>query len=744
MADIQLTDSSPNPQFIKADLHHPSSLWKYLKSELLHLTVVPDFWAKKDQTLSSVAGAKPLQFDAQASHDFKLGSSTPVVDVTPGLQAALRANAVANSNLFDGDPFHQATTVPNNVGYVGLGFTGSLKVAANATSGDFTFGIEDDQTIAFEYLRACPTTAKLGDATQSTLNNFVIPASLADLDSLALNDIATVSGQGSLQVSGGVSVSPAPNLLASLNLPFQEGPLNVNAGSKIALQASFTITGAYQICARRVASDALELSFLRKRGTAWKAELTASTGISVTQGTSKTDLLGELVGNLSANATLDQNRLCGLKDDERKTLNDALKKGFDRSLQVSLDATLASSDDNQVSFQYRIQPGSLNDTTRAAVQSALAGDLRGLTALELDSAGASSSILGPGVTLLNSVLQHTRDHGITFKLNLIGIVNLLSISDLILKSETLVEDGEVTIKQTVTGDRISALQEGLRQPALSRLMFESMIATATYRAANSVSLPTLECDHMHFSYAKKTDSVVLGAYLEWFVKLGILSENERKALLTAFHKTGPSTCILRTALTNDRCGALFFNASGTLRTLEDYLAIGRKALQDLLDPQNQVMDGLRAQLLNDTNWPKALKLGPPDLGTLVGLSKDDPKCQVLRNDYILITNWAGAMVAAGKAVNDLRQYVEQHSGATSDPVYEQKRQALLKPLVEMVANSPDDFSLPWGMLALYRASGAEDAAYGRAVAGAFQLERGMAQNAGAKSKVTMSPGPKAA
>jgi hypothetical protein len=43
MADIQITDAMDKPTGIAIDLKQPSSLLKYLKSELLHLAVVPDF-----------------------------------------------------------------------------------------------------------------------------------------------------------------------------------------------------------------------------------------------------------------------------------------------------------------------------------------------------------------------------------------------------------------------------------------------------------------------------------------------------------------------------------------------------------------------------------------------------------------------------------------------------------------------------------------------------------------------------
>ena len=49
MADISLTDSMDKTIYAAAiDLSHPSSLLRYLQSEVLHLAVLPDFLDRKD------------------------------------------------------------------------------------------------------------------------------------------------------------------------------------------------------------------------------------------------------------------------------------------------------------------------------------------------------------------------------------------------------------------------------------------------------------------------------------------------------------------------------------------------------------------------------------------------------------------------------------------------------------------------------------------------------------------------
>src|ERR1043166_5380070 len=119
MPDIQITDQLDKPiEDVKIDLTHPSSLITYLKTQALHLAVVPDFLARKDGVLSQAA-TKPIQFQAHASHSFGVGG-TPEIDLTPSGQATIRVNASPGTNLFDGDPFPQPAVVSNQTGYVSV------------------------------------------------------------------------------------------------------------------------------------------------------------------------------------------------------------------------------------------------------------------------------------------------------------------------------------------------------------------------------------------------------------------------------------------------------------------------------------------------------------------------------------------------------------------------------------------------------------------------------------------------
>ncbi len=729
MPDIQVTDQLDKPvETIKIDLTHPSSLVKYLKTELLHLAVVPDFLTKKNSILSQAA-PKPIQFQAKAQHKFQLGNAKPEIDITPSAQATIRVNASPGTNLFDVDPFRAAAKVPDHTGYVSVGFQGSLDLGVSGSDGDLTFGFDKTTTVNLEYLKAFPLGAgepTLGNALGQTLSSYTIPADLSDLDAFSINDIATVSGQGSMKVSGGVKVTASPNPLASVGLPLGAGTIAVKAGATAGLSASFTISGSYQLRARRKDADTIELSFFRESGTTLKTDFSASAGITAKLG--DTDLIAAVLGAISTDPTGDKKLLSDLRPAEIKTLCDAIKGGLDHSLQASVDAVLSAMTEDQAAFQYEIQPARLSPGAGVAVHKALDGDLSLLTVMEDDM--PNSDVLAPGVKMLNSVLSETRKRGVTLKINLIGILNYLTVSELIRNSETLKDNvtGDVTIKETVTGNSIAALVEPMRGEAVRKAMFDSVLVTTSYRAGKAVALPNLSCEQMHFALNQNTNQQIMGDYLRWFIALNLLTGPDGATILSQFADGGPSICVLRTSFGDADCCSMFFDEHGNLRLEPYYLEIGRQALRALLDPQHQAIDQLRYQILDDKLWSKVVnEIGAgPSLGPLVGLSADDPRVGILRGDVFVITEWAKAMVAAGALVQDVKAFVGSSDVTTlfQNNEFKKKSNALQNKMAAIVKASTIRFDEPWGMVCLFWAGGSPHTAYAETVARMLTLERG--------------------
>src|SRR4051794_33820494 len=114
MPDISFTDSMDNSvSAATIDLSHPSSLLRYIQSDVLHLAVLPDFLDRKDKILSEAA-TRPIQFTASAKHGFQLGVSTPSITVAPSGKAVISVNASPGTALFDQDSFAPPYAVPPN------------------------------------------------------------------------------------------------------------------------------------------------------------------------------------------------------------------------------------------------------------------------------------------------------------------------------------------------------------------------------------------------------------------------------------------------------------------------------------------------------------------------------------------------------------------------------------------------------------------------------------------------------
>lgn len=730
MPDFQVTDQLDKPvDSVKIDLTHPSSLVKYCRNEVLHLAVSPDFLERKDLVLTQAA-SKPIQFQAKAEQKFSIGKVIPSISITPETSATIRVNATPKSNLFEGDSFHAPARTPDATGYVSVGFEGSFDASVSETDGDISFGFEKTSGVSIEYLKAFPLgpgEPALGAALGQTMSSFVIPAELSDVTQLGINDIATVSGNGSLRVSCGVKVTAAPNPLASASLPLGLGNVSVKAGVAAGLSASFTITGSYQLRVRRTSADTFELGFYRENGTAWKADISASGGISATAASK--DIVSTVLGAISTDPAGDKQLFEDLKPAEMSKLHDAINSGVDHSLQASVDTTLSACTDDEAAFQYQIQPALLSGDARKAVEAAFTGDLTQITAMEgtMESAGK----LAEGLTMLNSLLTETRKRGVTLKINLIGILNYLTVSELIRKSEVLTEEasGDVTIKETVTGNSITAVTDPLeRAEALRKAIFESVLATTTYKAGKAVAMPELNCEQMHFALHRHTDRRIMGDYLRWFAALNIISSAERQEILSTFAKADTSTCVLRTSFSDHDCSAMFFDGAGNLRPKIYYLDFGRQAMRAMLDPENQPIDKYRYRIVDDELWQNALiHIGANvNLGPLVGLETNDPNVNVLISDVKRITDWAGAMVDVGVLVQQVRTLV-----GNTDPVklvkndeFNRRRGDLQKKLGNLLSASKEQFDTPWGMVCLYWAGGSPRTSYGKTIAGQFTLERG--------------------
>ena len=203
MPDIEITDTfGKTVDSVSVNPGDASSLFKYLKSELMHLIVLPDLLDAARKTLTQAA-PQPSQFQLKIGHRFQLGNTRPEVNITPTSRVTMRVNASPGTNLFANDPFAAPAQVPPSVGYVALALAGSLDLGVGGSAGDLSFGMDENSGITVEYLKAFGLGANepnLGDALGRVISTYVIPADVADLKRLEVYDICT--GVGPRQADG--------------------------------------------------------------------------------------------------------------------------------------------------------------------------------------------------------------------------------------------------------------------------------------------------------------------------------------------------------------------------------------------------------------------------------------------------------------------------------------------------------------------------------------------------------------
>ena len=747
MPDFSITDSLGNPLTLSSvQWTSASSIFHYAKTETLHFVVAPDFIQRKDQPLAQ-AGADPITVTLSLQHAFQLGAGiTPEVTLTPSSLVTLSINAKAGSNLFDGDSFHVPANVPDKTGYVGLSLTGSVDAGVSDSSGDLFFGVDQNTGITFQYLKAFPADGNeptLLAATQAMLSGFVIPATVGDWQHMNVNDVCAVSGQGRLTVSAGVDVSLPVNPLASVNLPLGTGTLTVQAGVMTGLTTSVELSGSYQIRVEKLPGETIRLSFLKAAGSTFETDVTASAGTAVDLGS--TDLLAKLLGTIEKNVP-DAKLLAGLQSAEIDSFTSEVKAGVNHSVQASIDLALSLEMDRQTAFQYEIQPSVLTAESAQAVNQALKGNLIALTALE-QKAQADGTI-APGVKLLNSVLSTARTKGATLRINLLGIVNLISLSQLLDNCEFLFEPAAgLTIKETAQSGKIGAITDPLKkQDALQKALFYSALATTTYAVGKTVTMPDLNCQAVYFVFNRNSSQQNISDYIGWFVALHLIDPAEATQLLNQFRSGGDSSCAVRTTLNDALSEAMFFDGQGNPRPSPDYLEIGRRALIQLLDPKSgdpkvSDIDRLRSQFLSDpATWSKAVETGPsPQLNTLLPLASTDPAFPVLSadisGDVADILWWADAMQKTAQSLYQIRAFLagRDPNSLAADPAFAKLRNDLQKQMLNVVGKSRVRFDKPWGIVCLFQAAGSRGAA-GQIIAGSLNIERPAGEAAAAPGR----------
>ena len=613
MANIPLTDGfgldlqaslDPKSAFAKYFQHPPS--FSVLQQNLASLQDVPLTGLPLKSTEIGLTFTQPTS----------LTSTSPQFAGCFGVSATLCV--VKGGKLFDPDPFDGPIDVPSGRAYLGLGVKVSAAPGVDINSGKLAFGFAVGSTVSLSHYQSFATTATTPTfkaALQASLQNYVIPFGPDDFAALGVGDVAIIEGTGSLQLSGTVNLLTSVNPLVSVTSATPPITLQIREGASIAITASFMIKGDLQIRIQKVDTGTVRLGIYRKRGGEFDVEVTPSVGI--TAGTTKVDFISAVLGAIGPSPfpSADELEKAGLTEEKQEAIVGALKAAIQRNLALSIQEQLQALSSQEAAFLYEISLNNLGPDGRSAIQDALR--------LNLSALSESEKSLPQGIREIQNLITTTRTKRHILKLNILGIYNFASISDLTLKGTVLTDpaSGEIVITDGATATRVSGAINFLANPdKLRKVLAQSFLITAAYRCSGLIAhTPSLKASYWHFDEFAQTDHPTMAANLNVLCSMGMISGAQEQQSLTHVGDFGRSTFHLSTDYDDALSQALFLQHDGTPRALDEYEQIGRKALQLLVQPGGE--DAYRlGPLQNDDIWQQVKDTG----GTAVNLAQIFP------------------------------------------------------------------------------------------------------------------------
>lgn len=674
--------------------------------QFLHLQDLPLDQVPLDQASAVLNFEEPLDLPA-GNLQLKIGAGLC------GKLAVIRAD----KRVLDGsDPFSGIAVRDGEI-YLAVALDFAPAAGLSVPAGPAGFGLDLEGDFSIKCYRRFSSNGQgfptFAGALARTLSAFVIPDSIGSLRQLPPGVILALSGAGKLTMSGDVSFAMPVESLASVALSGTP-LLQVKPAASISVNASIAIEGEYEVRLRRLDSAAVELGVYNMKSRNLCVGVAAQAGLSAKVG--DFDLLEKVIAALSPQPVVDgedfKKALPGedgpAKDRRISGFQNSLQGALSTKLQASLSLAFSESRSDEALWLFQIDPDTAtSDAASAAVGAALAGDFTALT--------AGPARLPAGIGQLQSVLTRTEVGKQTLRLNLLGLLNNLSVTA-ITQVATIERNaaGDITlITDSANASRLNALLVNLGQDTkrLRKLMSENFLIEAVYHATGLGLLPPkFRSKHTYLEVHENTGRDGMKDNLDVARVLGIITPAEEERRLGTASQFGRTTLYAELNYNSDAVRGIFLDPAGNPRTVEDYETLGRSALGALLSgDEGQELRWRYADLGMAGNdlWERMKQAGSVALfGELFGLSNapGDPRVAAAGSDYIAITDWAGAMSGAASAVRDIERQLSGAAVAANDANLAGLRQVLKKRLTSVLKKTGEHFGDPLGMIMVYLAS----------------------------------------
>ena len=608
----------------------------------------------------------------------------------------------AGSKLLSESDLQAPLTVPNGTTYTSLTVEALLKAGLAGSTGVFGFGFKAGTAVRYAYCQPFDTVAQapsLKDAVATMFRSAVFPADVEDLARLPVGAVASVAGDGEITFSGSASLSSSANLLATPGLPVI-GTAALAQGVTVGVDASWTASGEFELRVRKADASRLQMSFFRRRGRALHISAKATAGVTAT--VKGRELLATLMTAISKNPEPDLLTLvnAGLDDATIGSIQKAIAGSLDRSLTLAAQLQVSALGENDALAEYDIELAGLGDADRSALQEALHGRLAALDEV--------ADRPGSPVRTVRHAVRQLRQRTSVWRINCLGILNVASFVDLV-REGTITFDpisGALTAADKVSARRIRVTERPLESDPqkLSRVILESLLVTAAYRAGRAIDATvSLTAEQVYLEQHGRTSRHDLEDHYRALIALGLCSaaeRNERLGMLTDF---GNSTLTIQNRFDADACDAMFIDADGRPRTIGDFERIARMSLAALMPPDDPIRAFRQKPLTSDALWARIRDLGSEDLAVLPDSIRHDTRMLALvQGDIVTVKWWARAMHTAATALVEMRTFLgaQEASTLSASESFRKKRDELSHALGSVVATTEARFDDPWHVIAM--------------------------------------------
>lgn len=707
MPDISIKDNLDLN--IEVEPGEGSAIAKYFKSAISFIN--PDGKVREYAPLSlSDPAFTTLHAGLELGQPLPVSADNLSLTVKAGLSTAIdvfvpdpHLGAGETDSLFSPDHYGEDVPVKQTERYVSVALIAGAGPAVSTELAGTNFGFSADSSLTitnYQKFSVQPESPTFLDAIKKTFASFQIPASVADLAAMLPDSVATVAGGGSLKFSGSANLFAVSNPLAAADLPGVFGTIQISQGASFRVGASFRLFADYELRVRKTGANTVRLGYFKERGKEGKITASASAGLSLSL--DGNDLLAQVISALSPDAEADFNELkaSGLDYTTITSIEATVKAAVERTLEIGASYEMGRLSASQAAFLYQIDLAALDSAGETAVAMALRGDLSGLA--------GNDDTVPRGITIIQSLFTNLRQSKRTFKVNLLGIYNFISLSKLTAKGKVLYDpdSGELILSDSVTAAKVQAGIVNAGRPnqadpgRLRTVMASSLLITAAYRASETmITPPTLKSSHIYCEVHEQTNRDTMADELGIALGLGLMTRTELDHALEGTTEFG-RTIAYASADYNDSLATALFLQNDLPRALGEYEDVGRYAMQAVA-AKGGAGDPVRLRpLQNDQLWKQMKGAGQSKFHTLLP-DATELQIGVITADYSTITWWAETMSKTGQCLAKLRSFLARNPGLDpKNSEFQQLRADLAKQLKAVAEETKEEFGRPWGLIAM--------------------------------------------